>query len=91
VNVGPLFGLRVVELTGIGPGPFCAMLLADLGASVLRVDRPGATTANARSQVLNRGRQSAIVDLKRPEGAEGFPVPGSQCRCADRGNAARRD
>jgi alpha-methylacyl-CoA racemase len=70
VSVGPLSGLRVVEIAGIGPGPFCAMLLADLGATVLRVDRPGAATANARSQVLNRGRASAIVDLKRPEGAE---------------------
>jgi len=38
---GPLAGLRVLELAGIGPGPFCAMLLADQGATVLRVDRPG--------------------------------------------------
>ena len=70
MSAGPLSGLRVVELAGIGPGPFCAMLLADLGADVVRVDRPGAATANARSQVLNRGRQSVIVDLKRPAGAQ---------------------
>ena len=41
---GPLAGLRVLELAGIGPGPFCAMLLADQGATVLRIDRPGAPT-----------------------------------------------
>jgi alpha-methylacyl-CoA racemase len=66
---GPLSGLRVVELAGIGPGPFCAMLLADLGARILRVDRPGTPAGQARQQLLNRGRQSVIVDLKRPEGA----------------------
>jgi alpha-methylacyl-CoA racemase len=70
MSTGPLSGLRVVELAGIGPAPFCAMLLADLGADVLRIDRPGAATAQARSQLLNRGRQSAIVDLKQPAGAE---------------------
>ena len=42
---GPLAGLRVLELAGIGPGPFCAMLLADQGATVLRVDRPGAAAS----------------------------------------------
>jgi alpha-methylacyl-CoA racemase len=70
MGAGPLSGLRVVELAGIGPGPFCAMLLADLGARVLRVDRPGAPAGQARQQLLNRGRQSVIVDLKRPEGAD---------------------
>jgi alpha-methylacyl-CoA racemase len=70
MSAGPLSGLQVVELAGIGPGPFCAMLLADLGARVLRVDRPGAPSRQARQQLLNRGRQSVIVDLKRPEGTE---------------------
>src|ERR1700733_1437540 len=65
---GPLTGLRVVELAGIGPGPFCAMMLADQGAQVLRVDRPGARAQQARQQLMNRGRQSAIIDLKRAEG-----------------------
>jgi alpha-methylacyl-CoA racemase len=65
---GPLTGLRVVELAGIGPGPFCAMMLADQGAQVLRIDRPGAGAPQARQQLMNRGRQSAIVDLKRAEG-----------------------
>ena len=67
---GPLAGLRVVELAGIGPAPFAAMVLADLGADVVRVDRPGVPNAVARMDVLNRGRRSVAVDLKRPEGAE---------------------
>ena len=70
--MGPLAGYRIVEFAGIGPGPFCAMLLADMGATVLRLDRP--TVANlgidrpARFNLLNRGRCSAIIDLKREEG-----------------------
>ena len=70
MSEGPLSGLRVVELAGIGPGPFCAMLLADQGAQVLRIDRPGPPAPHARQQVMNRGRQSAIVDLKRAEGVQ---------------------
>jgi alpha-methylacyl-CoA racemase len=67
---GPLSGLRVLEMGGIGPGPFCAMLLADLGADVIRIDRttPPWSAADARFQVLLRGRRSVLVDLKRPEG-----------------------
>jgi alpha-methylacyl-CoA racemase len=67
---GPLAGVSVVELAGIGPAPFAAMVLADLGADVLRVDRPGVPNAVARMDVLNRGRRSVAVDLKQPEGAE---------------------
>jgi alpha-methylacyl-CoA racemase len=66
--VGPLQGLRVVEVAGIGPGPFCAMLLADLGAEVVRVDRP-ATAATGWPALMARGRRSVAVDLKHPEGA----------------------
>jgi alpha-methylacyl-CoA racemase len=66
--MGPLAGVRVVELAGIGPGPFCAMLLADLGAEVLRVDRPAASRP-AWPTVLARGRRSVAVDLKHPDGA----------------------
>jgi alpha-methylacyl-CoA racemase len=66
--MGPLAGVRVVELTGIGPGPFCAMLLADLGAEVLRVDRPAASRPGWPA-VLARGRRSVAVDLKHPDGA----------------------
>ncbi len=66
---GPLAGLRVLELAGIGPGPFCAMMLADQGATVLRIDRPGVRGADSRQpghELLNRGRQSAVLDLKHP-------------------------
>jgi alpha-methylacyl-CoA racemase len=61
---GPLVGVRVLELAGIGPGPFCAMMLADLGADVLRIDRPHAAVAESQQALLNRGRRSAILDLK---------------------------
>ncbi|MER8029321.1 CaiB/BaiF CoA-transferase family protein [Streptomyces bauhiniae] len=67
---GPLSGVRVVELAGIGPGPFAAMLLADLGADVVRVDRPdgpGLGIDPARD-VTNRNKRSVVVDLKAPDG-----------------------
>jgi alpha-methylacyl-CoA racemase len=68
---GPLQGLKVVEIAGIGPGPFAAMLLADLGAEVIRVDRPGGGGLSlGERDVLNRGRRSVAVDLKHPGGAE---------------------
>ena len=69
---GPLEGIRVVELAGIGPSPFAAMLLSDLGADVIRVERPGyhspANPERPERDVLNRGRRSVAVDLKAPEG-----------------------
>ena len=70
---GPLEGVRVVELAGIGPGPFAAMMLADMGADVLRVDRaqavrPVEAGAAPPADVLNRGRRSVGIDLKHPEG-----------------------
>ena len=67
---GPLAGLRIVELAGLGPAPFAAMVLADLGADVVRVERPAPANPNARWDVLNRGRRSIAVDLKHPEGVE---------------------
>ncbi len=70
---GPLRGLRVVELAGIGPGPFAAMLLADLGADVVRVDRigPGSPLAvDPRFDLLNRGKRSIAVDLKQDRGRD---------------------
>src|ERR1700727_915392 len=69
---GPLAGVRVVELAGIGPGPFCGMLLADLGAEVIQVDRPGGSrsTIPRRSDVTSRGKRRVVVDLKHPRGAE---------------------
>lgn len=66
---GPLGGVRVVELGGIGPAPFCGMLLADLGAQVVRVDRPQEAGRPTPFPVLHRGRTSVAVDLKHPEGA----------------------
>ncbi|CAM5412858.1 MULTISPECIES: CaiB/BaiF CoA transferase family protein [Streptomyces] len=67
---GPLTGVRVVELAGIGPGPFAAMLLADLGADVVRVDRPGGTglAIDTAYDITNRNKRSVIVDLKSPDG-----------------------
>ena len=72
-GAGPLTGIRVVELAGIGPGPFAAMLLSDLGADVVRIDRAGSVPpAGANLQpgqdVLSRGRRSLGVDLKNPDG-----------------------
>ncbi len=66
-RTGPLAGVRVVELAGIGPGPFCAMLLADMGAEVIRLDRPGAPPGDPRD-VVQRGRRRLALDLKRLEG-----------------------
>ncbi|MEV5643092.1 CaiB/BaiF CoA-transferase family protein [Streptomyces flaveolus] len=67
---GPLSGVRVVELAAIGPGPFAAMLLADLGADVVRVDRPGGPglAIDPARDVTNRNKRSVIVDLKSPDG-----------------------
>ncbi|ETX04776.1 CaiB/BaiF CoA transferase family protein [Candidatus Entotheonella palauensis] len=67
--MGPLMGIRLIELAGIGPGPFCGMMLSDMGAEVIRIDRlsPG---AKPRVDVLARNRRSLAVDLKQPEGAE---------------------
>ncbi len=72
--MGPLSGVRVVEVASIGPGPFTAMLLADMGAEVVRVDRvpgvvePDAAQADPAVDVVNRGRRSVAVDLKHPDG-----------------------
>jgi alpha-methylacyl-CoA racemase len=76
---GPLEHLRVVEMAGLGPGPFAAMLLADMGAEVIRVDRPPRTRdndgtvrqgADPRRYVLHRGRRSVALDMKTPDGPE---------------------
>jgi alpha-methylacyl-CoA racemase len=70
--MGPLEGVRVIEVAGIGPGPFCAMVLADLGADVVRIDRPpaGGDPDAARYDILARGRRSLAVDLKDPGGPD---------------------
>ena len=62
-----LQGLRVVEIAGIGPGPFCGMLLADLGADVIAVERPTPSQGQARpSEIVHRGKRSLALDLKHP-------------------------
>jgi alpha-methylacyl-CoA racemase len=72
--MGPLQGVKVIELAGIGPGPMCAMLLADLGATVLRIDRPGAEALGVNRpleyNLLLRSRETVIIDLKQPAGRE---------------------
>lgn len=69
---GPLTGIKVLEIAGIGPGPFCCMVLADLGADVVRVDRAErvgkGSPDGAKFDVMSRGRRSVGVDLKNPEG-----------------------
>lgn len=68
---GPLQGMKVIEMVGIGPGPFCAMMFADMGAEVIRIDRPGPADADgARFDVLARGRRSLALDLKQPGAAD---------------------
>ncbi|WP_285427499.1 CaiB/BaiF CoA-transferase family protein [Streptomyces sp. ISL-10] len=67
---GPLAGVRVVELAGIGPGPFAAMLLADLGADVVRIDRPGGAGLgiDPAHDLTNRNKRSVLIDLKSEDG-----------------------
>ena len=68
--MGPLNGIKVIEIAGIGPGPFCAMMLSDLGAEVVRVDRKSNLGQGSKFNVLNRGRRSIAVDLKNADGVE---------------------
>ena len=83
--MGPLVGVRVVEIAGIGPGPFCAMMLADMGADVIRVDRVssvrGGDPSAPPADVLNRGRRSIGIDLKSDAGVE------TALKLADRADA----
>jgi alpha-methylacyl-CoA racemase len=67
--MGPLQGVKIVEFQGIGPGPFCAMLMSDMGADVVRVDRKGGRTPLA-AEVTYRGRPAVAFDLKKPEAVE---------------------
>jgi len=64
---GPLKGYRVLELAGIGPGPFCGMMLADMGADVLRIERGSPPAFDATRNAVHRGRRSINVDLKNPD------------------------
>lgn len=81
VATGPLSGTTVIELAGIGPGPFCGMLLADMGADVICVERPVGDAAAGRPDVVNfRGRRSIGIDLKHRQGVE---IVLQMCRDAD--------
>jgi alpha-methylacyl-CoA racemase len=72
--MGPLTGFRIIELAGIGPGPMCAMLLSDMGADVIRIDRTAdaglGIATDTKYALLNRGRRSIAFDLKKPEAIE---------------------
>jgi alpha-methylacyl-CoA racemase len=72
--MGPLEGFKIVEIAGIGPGQYCGMLLADMGAQIIRVDRPSEEDLGlpipTRFNLMNRSRPSIAVDLKTPEGVE---------------------
>ena len=72
--MGPLSGVKIVELAGIGPGPFAGMMLSDMGADIVRVDRAAGVNPAAfdhpNFELMNRGRRSVGVDLKHPEGRE---------------------
>jgi len=69
--MGPLAGVRVIELAGLGPAPFCGMLLADMGAEVILIERAGSKAGEplslGRHAIYNRGKRSLVLDLKQPE------------------------
>jgi alpha-methylacyl-CoA racemase len=68
--MGPLHGIRIIEIVGVGPGPYAAMLLADMGAEVIRVERPGGSmfSFSNNKDLLNRNKKCITVNLKTPEG-----------------------
>ena len=70
--MGPLNGIKLIEMVGIGPAPHCCMLLADMGAEIIRIDRPGGNKLGGKDKtaILNRGRQSVALDLKTSTGVE---------------------
>ncbi len=69
--MGPLQGYKIIEISGIGPGPFGAMMLSDMGADVIRIERPGAGLwPDASLDLLNRGRRCICINLKQPRGVE---------------------
>ena len=68
--MGPLKGLQIIEMAGIGPAPFCGMVLSDLGANVIRVDRVTSAGSVSRQEASNRGKKSIAVDLKTTKGIE---------------------
>ena len=67
---GPLEGIAILDLSRILSGPYCTMVLSDMGAEVVRIDRKSAAGTGSKYDVMNRGRRSVAVDLKTPEGVE---------------------
>jgi alpha-methylacyl-CoA racemase len=67
--MGPLQGIRIVEFAGIGPGPFAAMLLSDMGAQIVRIDRKGGRSPG-KTEITMRGRKAVALDMKKPEAVE---------------------
>ena len=68
--MGPLKGIKAIEMAGIGFGPFCAMMLVDMGAEVVLIDRPN--SKGSKFEVMNRGKRSIAFDLKIPDGGRDF-------------------
>ena len=68
--MGPLQGVKIIEVSGIGPGPFCGMLLADLGADVVCIDREGPPMINPETDCMRRGKRSIVLDMKSADGRE---------------------
>ena len=64
--MGPLKGIKVLEFSGIGPGPYCGMLLADMGADVIRVNRINDKDKHNKFDIHNRSKRSIVADLKNP-------------------------
>ncbi len=77
--MGPLTGIRVLEIASIGPGPFCAMMLSDMGAEVIRIDRRDLAGTGDPKLVLNRGRKSLAFDLKNPQALAAVLKMVAQC------------
>lgn len=67
---GPLSGFKIVEMAGIGPGPFCAMMLADMGAEVICIDRKTPGVLGGGGSIVDRGRRTIVLDLKNPASVE---------------------
>lgn len=80
MKTGPLRGLKVLEMSGIGPCPFAGMLFADMGADVVRVDRSRTESEPIERDVISRGKRSIVLDLKQPKAVEAALL---LCRSAD--------
>ena len=91
--MGPLTGIHVLDFSRLAPGPYCSMLLADMGAAVVRVDRAplGSDIPPFVGDVLGRGKRSVALNLKHDEGARAARRLADACGRRDRGLPPRRD